>query len=342
MANTSTARTLLWPADGNILLRVVFLYVGQGTSTLAIVADGGDYRVLLIDINRDDERNGIDVAALVDDLLNGSDLLAFVNSHPHNDHLRGVLELADKVGIREVWHSGHRPSKKHGEPYDNLQTVIRKIKHAGGKEVVLRRADKPQNLGDAQCHVLAPSASLTEEVNEEHADERYARIHEQCAVLKLGRAPDWVMLPGDADRSAFEQHIVPHFGSALGATVLAAAHHGSCSYFRSNQEEEPYFAALEMTNPAYVVVSAPRQRESPHSLPDSEAMKYYERKVGSDKVAHTGEDRHCFMFDIYRDGGHSQLFDRGGQLVNAYGLGRPEQRRPTPIQNKREYATAHA
>ncbi len=35
MPTNTTARELLWPTDTDILVRVVFLYVGQGTSTLS-------------------------------------------------------------------------------------------------------------------------------------------------------------------------------------------------------------------------------------------------------------------------------------------------------------------
>ena len=41
MANV--AKDLLWPKDKNIILRVVFLYVGQGDSTIVLAANGATY-----------------------------------------------------------------------------------------------------------------------------------------------------------------------------------------------------------------------------------------------------------------------------------------------------------
>ncbi len=35
---TNTARRIIWPNDGNIVARIVFLYVGQGDCTIVLVA----------------------------------------------------------------------------------------------------------------------------------------------------------------------------------------------------------------------------------------------------------------------------------------------------------------
>ena len=49
------ARELLWPTDTSILLRFVFLYVGQGSSTIILVKDGDTYKSILVDINLDSD-----------------------------------------------------------------------------------------------------------------------------------------------------------------------------------------------------------------------------------------------------------------------------------------------
>ncbi len=294
--------------------------MGQSTSTVVIVADGDTYKVLLVDINLDTERGGIDVPTLIGDLLDGEDLFALVNSHPHNDHLRGVAELSEKVNILEVWHSGHKPSKKYGEAYEKLQEVIKKVTDANGKEIILERTDAPTELGDAQYHVLSPSEWLTNDVNDEQADERYARIHEQCAVLKFGKDMVWAMLPGDADRNAFEKHITERYGKEMPSQALDASHHGSRSYFRDNEDDEPYMEALNKTDPEYVVISAPTQEESPHDHPHDDAVGFYNDKVGEDNVLHTGENRCSFIFDVYRDGSYSKVADDDGELAAEYGL----------------------
>ncbi len=68
--NNNPAKDVLWPSDPNILVRVVFLYVGQGSSTLILAADGEEsYRSLLLDINLDAANGGINVPKLISDLV---------------------------------------------------------------------------------------------------------------------------------------------------------------------------------------------------------------------------------------------------------------------------------
>ena len=206
MAETTPARQILWPVS-NVLVRVAFLYVAQGASALVFVADGNGFKVLLVDINMGRKNGGIDVPRMVKDLLGGQSLTAFVNTHPHDDHVCGVENLCDAVTIDEVWHSGHVPSKKYGECYGTLKAVIDKVKKNGGTESLLAGSRSAKQLGDAEYYVLGPAEYLTDEVNDDHADERYRRIHEQCAVLKFGKGDNWIMIPGDADKAAGEVDI---------------------------------------------------------------------------------------------------------------------------------------
>ena len=108
---SNVARDVIWPTRDDVLVRTVFLYVGQGDCTIVLLKDGDGYKSLIVDINRDEKNGGIDVPKLVEDLLEDEDgkLDVFVNTHPHNDHLRDVIPLSDEVDIQEVWHSGHRP-----------------------------------------------------------------------------------------------------------------------------------------------------------------------------------------------------------------------------------------
>lgn len=320
MARRNTARDRIWPTDPHILVRVVFLYVGQGSSAIVLVSDEGTYKCLVVDINLDHKNGGIDVPRLVEDLLDGEELFAYANTHPHDDHLHGVKELSDRVSIRQVWHSGHVPSKKYGSRYEDLMAVIAKVKKNEGVDIILEGSHSSKRLGDAQYYVLAPAEYVTDEVNEDEADARRARIHEQCAVLKFGKDNAWIMIPGDADRAAFEKHITRYHNERLGAFALAASHHGSRTFFMENEGNEPYLAGLRSIGPEYVVISAPTQEESPHGHPHDDAVKLYADEVGSDNVLQMGEARLSFTFDIYRGGGHSGIQDDSGSLAEAYGL----------------------
>jgi len=315
MANK--AREIISPDDPEILVRVVILHVGQGNSAVVLFADGDSYKSMLIDVNLDQRAEGIDVPRLMSDLLGDGSLDIFVNTHPHNDHLCGILELDEAVQISEVWHSGHVPGPEDRDAYDNLQKVIKHVKENGGDEVELDGSKTPYAIGEAQCYILAPAEHVKEEIAGEKPEVRRQRIHEHCAVLRVGLGDTWIMLPGDADLQAWRDHISEYHKDRLPSCVFAAPHHSSRSFFMDKEGDEPYLDALQGINPEYVIVSAPRQDESRHGHPHDDAMELYEDQVGQENVLHTGKDRHCYICDIFRNGEYGVEAD-GGELVAAY------------------------
>jgi competence protein ComEC len=322
MAKKTLAHDLLYPSDTNILVRIAFLYVGQGASAIAFIRDGDVYRIVLIDINFDRKNGGIDVVRLMTDLLNGASLEAFANTHPHDDHLCGTQELSDAVDIKAVWHSNHKPSKKYGSKHEELTKLIKKVTDKYGKdaEVVIEGSKTAVTYGEGEYHFLSPAEHVTDDVNEEDAEKRRARIHEQCGVIKFGKENTWIMIVGDADRCAFENHITKYHKQRLPSFALGASHHGSRTFFREMEEDDPYLDALTAIDPDYIVISAPTQAESKHGHPHDDAVELYEDYVGEENVFHTGEERFCYWFDVYSDGTHSAMLSDDGKLAEEYGF----------------------
>lgn len=321
MANV--AHDVIWPSsDEDVLVRAVFFYVGQGDSTLYLLKDGDSFQTVLVDINRDEKNGGVDVPKLMKDLLKDEKgkLGVFANTHPHNDHLRDVVQLSDEVDIHEVWHSGHKPGKDHDDSYQDLQKVIKKVKKKHGKdaETELKASSVAKTIGDAKYYVLAPEQYVKDEIDDEKPEERYRRIHEQCAVLKFGKDKTWIIQVGDADRDAFEKHIMKKRKAKLPSQILGASHHGSNSFFKHNKDDDPYKKALQEIAPTYVIISAPKRSESPHNHPDKDAMEYYEEEVGKDNVVHSGKKRECFICDVFTDGTFELREDT--ELVKEYGI----------------------
>jgi len=314
----SKAKDLLWPKDTKILVRFVFLYVGQGSSTIVLIRDNDSYKSILVDINLDSDNGGVNVPQLISDLLEGEKLDVFVNTHPHNDHLRGLIELSDKVNIGEIWHSGHKPGKKHDDSYKNLEKIIKKVKDDGGNEIKLKGSREEKELAEASYYILAPAEYVCDDIKDEDQDTRYRRIHEQCAVLKFGTASTWGMLSGDADRDAFEKHITEYHKERLASVLLAASHHGSRTFFRYDEEDDPYLDALNEIDPSHVIISAPKQSESKCDHPHEDAVKIYKDNVGEENVHHTGAERHCYIFDIFEDGKSSDVENDNGELAKVY------------------------
>jgi competence protein ComEC len=318
----NVAYDVLWPTDSAIVLRIAFLYVGQGSSSVVLVGNEGTYKTILIDINLDYENGGINVPQLIKDLLSEKSLDVFVNTHPHKDHLAGLAELGNAVRIQEVWHSGHVPGKDHADAYEALKKLIERVKQNGGTEKELAGSRRPTEIGEIECYVLAPAEYVKEDIEGESADQRYNRIHEQCAVLRFGAGDTWIMIPGDADRDAWENHIAKYHAERSPAVILAAPHHGSRSFFKKNEADDPYVEALKSIAPDYVVISAPQSHESPHDHPHDDALDIYRGHLSSDDdVLHTGSERQSFICDVFADGKY-QIRTDNGELVREYGLGK--------------------
>ena len=317
---TNVARTTLLPTDTRVILRVCFLYVGQGSSILVLPRSGTKYPVLLIDSNLDRAAGGINVPEMVKDLLQGEHLHAFVNTHPHDDHLAGLKELSEAVTIDNVWHSGHVPSKKYGSRHPELTKLIDDVTKRGGEVVELNGSRSAKDLFDVQVYTLAPAEHVKDDVNEEDADARYRRIHENCSVLRFGKETSWILVTGDADLCAFKKHITNYHEKRMSSFVLDASHHGSRSFFMESEGDEPYLDALKAIDPEFVVISAPTVDESRHSHPHDDAVKIYTKYVGAENVLHTGKERASFFFDIYEDDTRSGPQGDGGKLAEAYGL----------------------
>jgi len=293
---SNTARDVIIPTEPSIF-RTVFLYVGQGDSTLLAVPDGDQYKYVLIDSNYDEDAGGIDIVKLLEDLFDEDDsgLDVYVNTHPHKDHIGKVREIYEQIGIEQLWHSGHKPGGEHKESYDDLKFVIKKL----GEESVFRlRGSREENkldeeeivLGDISYNVLAPADYVSDDIEGEKPEARYARIHEQCGVIrfKYGEDEKQILITGDADYKAWTDHITDYHKDRLPSTVLSVAHHGSRSFFwkDADTDEAPYKNHLKEIKPTYVTVSAPKKKESKHDHPHKAAMDLYKEEVGDDNVFH--------------------------------------------------------
>jgi len=325
MANK--AKEIITPNDTGVF-RTVFLYVGQGDATIMAIPEGEGYKYALIDSNQDESCGGIDIQRLLKDLFagDGEKLDLYINTHPHKDHLSKVKDIYKKVGIRQLWHSGHKPGGDHKDVYEDLEWVIKQM---GDENVFCLRGTRSENevdeksvkLGDINYDVLAPADHVADDIEGEKPEDRYRRIHEQCGVIRFryGQEEKQIMMTGDADYVAWKDHITDYHQNRLPSTVLSAAHHGSNSFFWENSDtkNEPYKDHLEHISPMYIVVSAPKRKESKHNHPDKEAMDLYEEEVGKEGVLHLGKNRECVIVDIKKDGNVEVRVDR--DLVETYG-----------------------
>lgn len=326
----TTTSDILGPLSSNTM-RVVFLYVGQGESTLLLMPNGaGGHKSMLIDSNRGVTLKGIDLVKFLADVLpkdaNGKPVLdVYTNTHPHNDHLCGLAEIRKAVHVNDVWHSGHKPSSLHEGPYGDLNDLIKEVKNRGGSEVLLEGSRTATAWGAGEVHVLSPAAHIVDEIEGETPEQRDARIHDQCAVLRIAYGSEakktHVLITGDSDKTAWKR-ITGYHGkpeeNRVKSTVLSASHHGSYTFFKDRVDDpEPYEDHLKAIAPERIIISAPDQKDSKHGHPDDDALKRYEGAVGKDKVHHMGSRAWSFCVDVYADGSYV-LSDDHGALATSF------------------------
>jgi beta-lactamase superfamily II metal-dependent hydrolase len=331
----TVAEKIIKPTKAGIF-RTVFLYTGQGESTLLVIPTGAtitDYMYVLVDCDRDKEPNEVDLVEMFKDLFTTSGKLSiFINTHPHNDHIGGIKEVYDEIKFSEVWHSNHKPGRKHKEKYKELQYVLQKVSKSnefflfGTNDLnKIRDSDDTEvikKLGVVDYQVLSPAEYLWEEINDADSDERDNRIHEQCGVIKFtyGKEAKSILFTGDSDKKAWKEHITDYHKNNLPSTVLSASHHGSRSFFKDSEEDDDiYETHINYIEPTYLVISAPRKEDSPFGHPHEDAMVLYKNHVDENGIFHLGLKPYSVIVDIDDNGNIEVKIDE--ELIEAYGKG---------------------
>lgn len=220
------------------LLRVTFLSVGQGDSTLIEFPDG---KTMLIDgggSNNPDFDIGERVVAPVL-RAKGIDRLDYILlSHAQQDHMGGLVFIASNFGVGEFWWNGQGSL---GRLKDALERQ--------GARISVTRGFAGKEIGGAALEFLHPSTGAQLDTNE------------MSVVMKLSYGAKSFLFTGDIGRKA-EALLV---GAPLRADVLKAAHHGS--------KGSSSLEFLESVNPSIVVISAGRRNA--FGFPHHETLERY-------------------------------------------------------------------
>ena len=227
------------------VLTVTFLAVGQGDAALVEWPDG---RVWLVDGGPSSEQllrylrrrslGRVDVAVL---------------SHPHPDHLGGLVPILDSLEVGELWVP--RPPRLDESDYWAAWRI------AFARGIAVR---SPRDLEDRIEHPLFGWTSPARAVS--------SRVNDESLVLRIQHGAHSFLFTGDVE-SAAERWLAPFL---LAAAVVKVPHHGSRS------SSTPAF--VEAVGAEWAVVSCGRENRFHHPAPET-----LNRWSGT-KVARTDRD----------------------------------------------------
>ena len=219
-------------------LRVTFFDAGQGDAIFMEIPGGGQ---ILVDGGPDD---GIlaklgSVLAFWDRSL---DLL--VLTHPHADHLAGLLAVLKRYDVAMVMASGVGHSTPEYAEWEKLLERYR-IPRA-----VARKGMRIDAGNGVALDILSPA---------EDAAARAAHPHHANIVSRLTHGETTVLFTGDAERS-LEYRLLFESPALLDADILKVGHHGS----KTSSTED----FLKAVSPDVAVVSAGRKNRYGHPHPE--------------------------------------------------------------------------
>lgn len=188
------------PADVN--LHIYFLNVGQGDSEYIKFPNGQD---MLIDGGPDNSVLG-ELGRVMN--LGDRKIDLVILTHPHADHLTGLIEVINRFEIGEVWETGVEYSSA---TYDDWKLKI-KEKGIADKFVV---AGTEKQFGEAKFFVLYPLSSFKNQTID--------NLNNTSIISELDYNKFSALFLGDAEISAQAQILK----SIKPMQVVKTAHHGS-------------------------------------------------------------------------------------------------------------------
>jgi competence protein ComEC len=241
-------------------LKIIIIDVGQGDSILIILPNKN---TLLIDGG---ERESSDNVLEVLDQYGLNHIDVAIATHPHADHIGGLIDVIETIDVGQVLDSGQIHTTK---TFEDLLDAI----DAAQIPLTSVRAGETINLDqDVKMDVLNPPASLADGADDE--DE----FNDNSVVLKITYGEFSALLTGDMQETN-EVRLVSENASLLDVDVLKAGHHGSHTSSTSS--------FLDAVTPEAVAISAGAGNNYGH--PHQEALNRI-NDAGTQHVFRTDED----------------------------------------------------
>lgn len=237
-------------------LRITVLDVGQGSSALlempgghTVLIDGGGFS----DNTYFDMGERVVAPFLWQKKIKTIDTM--ILSHPHSDHMNGLIYIAEHFKIKRVWANGET-SSTYG--YRKFKEVTEKKKI---DRPVFESMKRKETICGVTLEILYPENAFLAKRN----TDRWRDKDNNSLVVKAGFASTAVLFPGDIGEMA-EMDMVSIKGSSLKSDILLCPHHGS------NTSSSGSF--LDTIDPEYVIISCGWQNR--FGFPHPEVMERYE------------------------------------------------------------------
>jgi competence protein ComEC len=193
-SDTESNQTTTTPQD----LNVYYLDVGQGDSILLdygqteVLVDGGDISPGVVS----------DISPYIDGALD-----VMIATHPHADHIGGLIAVLQQFEVDEIWHNGDSATSNTYTEFMSAVQTEGAVVHIGKRGDIITAAD-------LSLKVL-------------HPDGLYGTTNNNSLVLALLFGEVDFLFPGDAEQEAEFSMLVSSVFPVPDVDILKVGHHGS-------------------------------------------------------------------------------------------------------------------
>ena len=223
-------------------LKIVFIDVGQGDSILVLLPNTN---TLLIDGG---ERQSSDEVLSTLKELAITEIDAVIATHPHADHIGGLIDVINNLNVSQVIDSGQMHTTQ------TFEDLLEAVDAAQIPLMSVHEGDSIELDSGVKLDILNPPASLPKGVNNEEG------FNDNSVVLKLTYGEFTALFTGDME-DYNERRLLATTVEALDVDVLKAGHHGS----RTSTGN----AFLNAVSPEAVVISAGANNTYGHPHPEA-------------------------------------------------------------------------
>jgi competence protein ComEC len=171
------------------------------------------------------------------DLDDPDDIDFIVVTHPHWDHIGGILPLMEmyKDRIDNYWESGFKPGRSVALTHSS---IIKLVENTPTIKFALPRAGDSFQFGSLDIRVLSPPDPLISSTSSD--------INNSSIVLRMTYGTATLLFAGDAQFGNWAHSFVSH-QDHLSGRILKVSHHGS--------KHGTFLEALEKISPKIAVIS---------------------------------------------------------------------------------------